>query len=313
MKTKILSIGGALPQKTLTNNDFIKLGLETSDEWITTRTGIKKRHICSNSNEIIQISTKACEQAIKNSPLTNKDIDLMIVATSTAPYSGFPSLACHLQNNLQLNPIPAFDISAACTGFNYALTIGQQFIENNTAKNVLIVAADALSSLVDWKDRSTCILFGDAAAAVILSQSKEQKILYSKLFSNGSDTGILTGDKENKIKMKGKQVFKNAVQYCISTIEECLEKTKLTIESFTHIIPHQANQRILDQLKLKLSIHDDQLISTVANYGNTSAASIPYALYELHKKNNLKKGDKIMMIGFGAGFTWGINLVEWSQ
>ena len=312
-KSKIISVASEVPSKKIHNNDFTKMGLDTNDEWIRSRTGIETRYICDQekNESILSLSSNAAQRAILKAKLSPNDIDMVIAATSTPPESAFPSLAARVQAECQIKMGPAFDISAACSGFNYALFTAEQFIATSQAKHILIVAADELSKLIDWKDRSTCVLFGDAATAVIVSQSEEQGILYSKIYANGKQAHILTGDTKNKISMDGKQVFKNVLNVSLPAINEALAHCKLTLDDITFVIPHQANQRIMDKLKEKLNLKNSQLISIINKYGNTSAASIPLALDKSLEKNKIKKNDILLMIGFGAGFTWGLNLVKW--
>lgn len=315
MKAKIKSVYGVFPSKVIQNNDFVtKYGLDTSDEWIKSRTGISQRYICKKNEDIVYLATNAAKGAIKKANINVNDIELILVSTSTSPYSGFPSLACLVQKELKMNHCPAFDINAACTGFSYAITIAQQFIENQQYKNILVISADTLSDLIDWTDRRTCILFGDAAGAVILqaTSNKNSGILFSEIKADGQQANILTGDKKHHIHMDGQRVFKTAINYCLPAIKNALNKTGLNLKNIKYIIPHQANQRILDQIKLKLKLSDTQLISSITNYGNTSSATIPTTLNLLDQKNQLQKDDILMLIGFGSGFTWGINIIKWS-
>jgi 3-oxoacyl-[acyl-carrier-protein] synthase-3 len=253
-------------------------------------------------------------------------VDLIILATSTPDHLLFPSTACILQRLLEIKrPIPAFDMSAACTGFNYAISTGAQFVASGSAKYVLVVAADVLSKFMDWKDRGTCILFGDGAGAVVLGPTASGcGILTSDLFSNGEFADILRAKhggsryslQENSplrplIEMEGKSVFKVAVNTVVPAIETVLAREGVAVSDIKLVVFHQANVRIIDMAKDRLGLSDDQLIITLPLYGNTSAASIPIALNEAVKQGRVVKGDLIVLVGFGAGFTWGVNLVRW--
>lgn len=323
----IIGLGKSLPQKILTNHDFVKMGLDTSDEWITERTGIKERHIAEANISTSDLAYEAGLAAIQDAGLTPNDIDLLIVATSTPDHPVFPSTAAILQHRLGLREVGAFDISAACTGFSYALTTAVQFIQTGFAKHVLVIGADCLSKNVDWEDRSVCILFGDGAGAAVVSEVKPTfGVLASGLFANGKDANVLivpaggsrTGisiealnNREHFIKMNGKAVYKLAVNYIIPAIESTLAKVGLSKTDINFFIPHQANFRIIQYACEKLGLREDQVYINLQKYGNTSAGSIPIALTEAKESGVLKEGDIIVLTGFGAGFTWGTNIIRW--
>lgn len=307
--SKILSTGYYIPKKIITNKDFVTQGLDTTEEWITTRTGILERHICETETTS-DMAFFAAENAIQNGSINTSDIDGIIVATSTPDFGGFPSVACQVQARLGLRAVPAFDISAACSGFNYALTTAHHFIRSGTSKNILVIGADALSKIVDWSDRGTCILFGDAAGAVILSETNEPGILYTELFSDGHEASILYVE-DNHIKMEGKAVFKVAINTVIPAIETALNQTGLTANDITYFIPHQANTRIIEKIGSHFGFNDQKTITNIQTLGNTSAASIPTALAQHNEKSPFKSGDILLLTGFGAGFTWGITLLKW--
>jgi 3-oxoacyl-[acyl-carrier-protein] synthase III len=323
----IIGIGKYLPEKIMKNEDFVKKGLDTSDKWIVERTGIKERRIIADGMASSDMAVEASKAAIENAGIKPEDIDLIIVATSTSDYQVFPSTACIVQDKLGLRNIGAFDLSAACTGFNYALTTGSQYVKTGYAKNVLVVCSDCLSRFMDWEDRSVCILFGDGAGAVVLSEVQEgYGILTSALFSDGSVSDILKVeaggsktpfsqdvlDKKNQfISMDGKAVFKIAVNKIVPTILNELKKAGLKPEDIDVFIPHQANLRIMNYAREKLGLKTEQLIINIDKYGNTSAASIPLALSDAFEENKIKEGDIIVTAGFGAGFTWGVNIIRW--
>ncbi len=307
--SKIVATGYYIPKKIISNNDLVTSGLNTTHEWIRERTGILERRIC-DTEKTSDMAYFSAQNALKNSNLEPEDIDLLIVATSTADFDGFPSVACQIQQKLGLRPIPAFDISAACSGFNYALTIASQFIQTNSAKYALVIGADALSKIVDWTDRSTAILFGDAAGAIILGPSETNGIIYSKLYSDGKEANILYV--ENKtIKMEGKAVFKTAINAIIPAIEAALKETQIKKEDITYFIPHQANTRIIEKISKHFNFSDTSVLLNIQTMGNTSAASIPTVLAQHNEKDPFRKGDILLLVGFGAGFTWGVTIIIW--
>ncbi len=327
MGTKLIGLGHFVPENKITNNYFTDiLGLETSEEWIKDRTGIETRYFTDPNTSSADIGTLAAENCIKNASIQTKDIDLILVATSTPDHIAFPSTACIIQEKLGCNNTPAFDISAACSGFSFALSTAQGFINSNMYKTILIIGVDCLSKITNMKDRTTCILFADAAGAAVLQKSDTNYLLYSKMYSDGSLGDILSvpkgGSKEpitneiieqNKhtIQMNGRAVFKIAIQKIIPAIEKGLSSINLSTKNIDYLICHQANQRILDNIASQLNLPSKKIISNVKKYGNTSAASIPLAMSEHHKSSPFKSGDIIVLAGFGAGFTWGINIIKW--
>lgn len=324
-RAKIKGLGKGIPQKKITNNYFVEQGLDTSNEWITTRTGIETRYF-ADSESTIDLAYEASIQAIRNANITTNDIEMIIVATTTPDYPSFPSTACLLQNKLECKHIPAFDVSAACSGFSYALNIASQFIATNAHKTILIVGADCLSKKVNFKDRTTCILFGDGAGAAVITASENNGILYSKCYSDGSEANSLiipsggtktplTKDslenQDHTIKMDGKNVFKLAVSKTVEGINAGLQSLNLTVDDINYLVCHQANQRILNKIQNQLNIPDNKLLSNLKKYGNTSSASIPILLTEKNNENQFKTNDIIVLAGFGAGFTWGITIIKW--
>lgn len=321
----IIGWGAYLPPKVLTNHDFVSMGLDTSDDWVFSRTGISERRVAEKGVATSDLAYAAAVSAIKSSGKTVSDIDAIIVATSTPDYTAFPSTACVLQKKLGLSSGFCFDIAAACTGFNYAFTTGVQYIQNKFCKTILVVAADCLSRLLNWEDRGTCVLFGDGAGAVVLSEVSEgYGILASSLHSNGEYADLLkvpsggslnpmTLDalnlKENTIVMDGKSVFKLAVHVLVESVQDTLVKAHLSTRDINYFIPHQANSRIIEYACEKLNLPAERSLLTLNKYGNTSAASIPITLSE--NAHRFKKGDIIVFSGFGSGFTWGTSVIRW--
>lgn len=324
MSAQISAFAHALPESEFTNDDLVRDGIDTSDEWVVERTGIKSRRIASSDQKTSDFAIIAAQNALDQAGLTATDIDLIILATTTPDHPGFPSTACIIQSRLGIPNCPAFDLSAACTGFNYALTIAEQFITTKKAKNALVIAADCLSKIMDWSDRTTCVLFGDGAGACIVSPNKDNKITYSEISSDGTLADILKVEKATRtdfhnktqahepvIKMKGKSVFKTAIELLVPKITDAIQNAGLTIEDIDHFILHQANTRILDKVAQKIGIPSEKMISNLDRFGNTSAASIPIATSEAISLGRIQKGDTLMMVGFGGGFTWGINIIRW--
>jgi len=306
----IIATGFSTPNKIVTNHDIQAMGIETTHDWIVSRTGIHERRIAEPFEQTSDFGAKAGQQALDRAGLAPADIDLLIVATSTPDFKHFPSVACLIQEKLGLGQIGAFDVSAACTGFSYALTTGAQYIMTGQSKKALIIGADCLSKIVDWSDRGTCILFGDGAGAVILSEVSEGGLLYSKLYSAGKYGDILCV-KEKYIHMQGRDVFKVAIENVIPAIKEALDAVNLTPDQISWFIPHQANERIMEHIAEKLGISKEKTISNIALYGNTSGASIPLVMAQEDAKGRFSKGDVIVSVGFGAGFTWGVNIFRW--
>ncbi len=312
---RIIGTGSYLPEKILTNDDLAQM-VDTSHEWISSRTGIRERRI-STGERSSDLATKAGERALKDAGIAAKDIDLIICATIT-PDSFMPSVACIVQDKLGAYKAAAFDLSAACTGMIYAMVIGQQFITNATYKNVMVIGAETLSKVLDWKDRSTCVLFGDGAAAVILSAGQDKKgIIASHLLADGSKKDLLTCrafpdmEDEGKINMQGQEVFKYAVRAITDNIKNILDKGNLKSEDIAWIIPHQANKRIIELAAKYCNMPIEKFYMNLDRYGNTSAASIGIALDEMIKEKKPKAGDKIILVGFGGGMTSGAILINW--
>ena len=325
MRTGILGVGKYLPSNVLTNADLEKM-IDTTDEWIVSRTGIKQRRIASENEATSDMATKAAKSALDNAGLTPEDIDLIIVATIT-PDMFFPSTACFLQNKLGAREVPAFDIAVACSGYIYGLTIADQFIKSGTYKHALVVAAEKLSAVTDWEDRSTCILFGDGAGAAVLGPVEEGGILGASLGSDGSKGDLLQlpagGSRmpasiktvENKlhtIKMEGNILFKHAVKMMADAALAVAEPLGLTGDDIDLIIPHQANIRILNAVAKRLGVDpNEKVYLNIEKYGNMSAASSAVALTEAVEEGRIKKGDTILLDAFGGGLTWGALLIEW--
>ena len=307
MYSKIISTGGYLPKKILTNKDLEKK-VDTTHEWILERTGIEQRHIADDKESTSSMATKAAEDALKNSNLKSDDIDLIIVATTT-PDQIFPSTACIVQNNLNINA-PAFDIQAACTGFIYALSVADNYIRTGFSKNILVIGAEKYSNLLDWSDRSTCVLFVDGAGAAILSANKDKGIISSLIHADGQYNDLLSVEK-NHIKMKGNEVFKVAVNTLSNLVDETLTKNNLDKSDIDWLVPHQANLRIIKATAKKLSMPLERVVVTVNKHANTSAASIPLALNEAVRDGRIKEDQVILLEAFGSGFTWGSVLLRY--
>jgi 3-oxoacyl-[acyl-carrier-protein] synthase-3 len=319
-KAKIIGVGSAVPDKVVTNNDLAKF-VETNDEWVRTRTGIQERRISDEKTATSDLAIAAAQKALKAAGLSAADLDLIIVGTTSPDYL-FPSVGCILQNKLGAAKAAAFDVSAACSGFNFALNVGASFIENGTYQNILVVGADTLTKYLDWKDRGTCVLFGDGAGAVVLTAADDGTgILASWLKAEGQNGHhlIMPGggsrDPEEKngrfITMDGKEVFKFAVRVLEESIREVLKKAGLKIEDVDLFIPHQANIRIINHTIKKMGLPKEKVYVNLHKYGNTSAASIPLALDEAIADGKIKKGDIIVLSGFGAGLTSGANVIKW--
>ena len=307
--SRIISTGSYLPEKILTNHDLEKM-VDTSHDWIFERTGINQRHIANDDESTVDMAYKASLKSIERSDISAKDIDMIIVATTT-PERAFPSTAVLLQNKLDIKDCFAFDVNAACTGFIYALDVADKYLKNNTINTILVIGAEKMSSLLDWSDRNTCVLFGDGAGAVILSSSNTPGIISSTIGSNGGYKDLLTVNPDSDfIEMKGNDVFKIAVNTMGKIARETLDENDLKIDDVDWLIPHQANSRIINAIAKKLSLPTGKIILTVGNHGNTSAASIPLAIDYAAQTGDLKKEDTILLEAFGAGFTWGSTLLK---
>lgn len=320
MKAKIIGTGSALPEKIVTNDDLSKI-VETNDAWIRERTGIEQRRVSEPVTATSDLALAAAQKALAAANLDSAELDLIIVGTTSPDYL-FPSVACLLAGKLGAVKAAGFDVSAACSGFNFALTTASKYLESGSHKNILVVGADTLTKYLDWSDRGTCILFGDAAGAVVLTASQDNSgILASWLKTESDLSGWLTmpgggsRDPEEKngrfIKMNGKEVFKFAVRVLEESIGKVLAQAGLAIDDIDLLIPHQANARIVDHVKKKLKLSDKKVFKNLEKYGNTSAASIPLALDEALQAGRIKKGDIVILSGFGAGLTCGANLVRW--
>ena len=314
--SKIIGVGSYLPKKLLTNKDLEK-SLDTTDEWITSRTGIKERHIVGPNEHTTDLAFEAARNAINNASINAKEVDLIIVATTT-PDKIFPSTACNVQTKLGIKNCPAFDVQAVCSGFIYALSIADKFIKTNSAKNILVIGADSMSKITDYTDRSNAILWGDGAGAVVLSASNEQGILSTHIHADGQHEELLHVPKTNvgnkiqqTIEMKGSQVFKIAVNTLDKIVDEALIANQLKKEDIDWLVPHQANIRILEATAKKLEMSMDKVIVTIDRHGNTSAASIPLALDDGIKSGKIKSGHLLLMEAFGGGFTWGSALIRY--
>lgn len=324
----ILGIGSYVPEKILTNSDLEKM-VDTSDEWITKRSGISERRLLPEGEPIYTMAAEAAKQAIKDSGLTPEEIDLIIVSTSTPDYFT-PTTSCMIQKETGAVNAAAFDLAAACTGFVYAMTVAQQFIETGYYKHVLLVGSEGMSRVVDWSDRSTCVLFGDGAGAIVLGPVEDgYGILSTYIGADGRDGSKVTipcltmteDDREkrktfqktNSIWQDGQEVFKFAVKIMPYAAEKVIEKSELKLEDIKYIIPHQANIRILESAAKRLGVALEKVYTTIKKFGNISSASIPVAMADAYKEKCLKKGDNLVLVGFGGGLTWGSAVVRWSK
>lgn len=309
----IIGVGSYLPTNVVTNQD-LELTLDTSDDWIRSRTGIEERRIATEEMDTSDMAIIAAKNALENGAINASEIDLILVATTTPDYA-FPSVACIVQEALGIPNIPAMDLSAACTGFIYAVVTGQQFIVSNTYKNVLVIGSEKFSKIIDWQDRNTAVLFGDGAGAVILSEVSEAKGILS--FDLGADgTGadhLLVDNKTNFVTMNGREVFKFAVRQMSESSLSVVSKAGLSTEDIDFLIPHQANTRIIDTARKRLGLSEDKVSTTVTKHGNTSAASIPLALASEIENGKINDGDVIIMVGFGGGLTWGSICLKWGK
>lgn len=323
-KVGIIGLGEYLPKKVLTNLDLEKM-VDTSDEWITTRTGIKERRIAEVSEATSDLATHAAKEALKEAKLKPQDLELIIVATIT-PDMPFPATACFVQNNLGAKNAVCFDISAACSGFVYALVAAQQFIVQGVYKNALVIGAEKLSSVTDWKDRNTCVLFGDGAGAAVLGETSSGGVLSSYLGSDGSSIDLLklpAGGSRNPaslktleagmhyIKMQGNELFKLAVQLMSKAAQVAIQRAGLKCADVDLLIPHQANIRIIMAMAKRVGLPQEKIYLNIEKYGNMSSASTITALCEAVKEGRVKKGDIILLDAFGAGLVWGACVIEW--
>jgi 3-oxoacyl-[acyl-carrier-protein] synthase-3 len=321
----IISVGSYVPEKVITNADLEKM-VETSDEWITTRTGIKQRRIAAETEYTSDMAAKAALLAMQRGNITADQIDLIIVATIT-PDMMFPATACLVQNKIGARRSAAFDVEAACSGFIYALEIGQQFIMSRTYETVLVVGAEKLSTIVDWKDRNTCVLFGDGAGAAILQHRTDAHgLLTACMGAEGDKAELLcmpgggsrcpaTAESVagglHFLRMDGKETFKNAVTAMCTAGREALRRCEIDISQIKCVIPHQANRRIIDAVSERLGVQPNQVFVNLDKYGNTSAASVAIALDEAVQQGRIQRGDLVLLVVFGAGLTWAAAVIEW--
>jgi len=321
----IAGVGAYVPERILTNADLEKM-VNTTDEWITSRTGIKERHIAAKDEFTSDLATKAALLAMKRAGVTPEQIDLIVVATIT-PDMPFPSTACLVQRKIGAFRAAAFDLEAACSGFIYGLEVAQQFIMSRTYDTVLVIGAEKLSSIVDWEDRNTCVLFGDGAgAAVLQNRPGAHGLLTAVMGADGRKSDLLfmaaggsrcpataesVSSRMHYLKMEGKETFKNAVQAMVTAASEALRRCELDISRIKCIIPHQANRRIIDAVGDRLGAKPEQLFANLHKFGNTSAASVAIALDEAVTTGRVQAGDLILRVVFGAGLTWGAAVIEW--
>ncbi len=321
LHARIIGTGSYLPEKIVTNDDLAKI-VDTTDSWIQERTGIKQRHIVADDEFTVDLAEHASRRAIEAAGIDASEIDLIVLATTTADQV-FPSTACLLQSRLGCQGGPAFDIQAVCTGFVYALSVAEKFVATGTSKKALVVGAETFSRILDWTDRNTCVLFGDGAGAVVLEASEEPGILSTHLHANGDYSKLLhvpSGVSNNLaavqegrayVEMEGSDVFKMAVKKMGEVVIEALDANNLAKSDVDWLVPHQANQRIIAATAKKLGMTMDKVVLTVAEHGNTSAASIPLALDAAVRQNRIKAGETILIEAFGGGFTWGSALIRY--
>jgi 3-oxoacyl-[acyl-carrier-protein] synthase-3 len=321
----IAGVGSCVPERIVTNAEIEKM-VETTDEWITSRTGIKQRRIAAENEFTSDLGAKAAQRAMDKAGITADQIDLIIVATIT-PDMPFPSTACLVQQKIGAHRAAAFDLEAACSGFIYGLEVGQQFIMSHTYDTVLVIGAEKLSSIINWKDRNTCVLFGDGAGAAILqSRPNTHGLLTACMGADGSKADLLSmpgggsrcpatvasvNDGLHFLRMEGKETFKNAVNAMCSAANEVLRRCEIDITQIKCVIPHQANRRIIEAVGERLAAKPEQVFINLDKYGNTSAASVAIALDEAVDSGAIQRGDLILLVVFGAGLTWGAAVIEW--
>ena len=321
----ITGCGSFAPEKILTNADLAKR-VNTSDEWITARTGIKVRHITTDSETTAYLATEAAKKALVMANLDPAELEIIIVATIT-PEMVFPSTASFVQRALDARKAWVFDLAAACSGFVYGLAIVQQFLENDRFKNALVIGAETLSKITNWDDRTSCILFGDGAGAVVLERSKDKNkgIIYSTMYSDGNcwealncqaygsrypAAKELADPKKIYMEIKGREVYQQAVRRIVETITQCLQQCNLTIDDIAMVISHQMNARIIESAAKRLNLPSEKVFLNIAEYGNTSAASVPIAFDGCFRQGKIKSGDIVIFVAFGAGLTWGANVIQ---
>lgn len=325
MRARIIGTGSAVPDKVLTNFDLEKM-VDTSDEWITTRTGIKERRIAGEGEYTSTFATKAAERALEMAGIKADELDLVIVGTVTPDFP-FPATSCLVQNNIKAVNAAAFDVTAACSGFLYGLSVAEKFIRTGTVKKALVIGAEVLSRIIDWSDRNTCLLFGDGAGAVVVEACEGDKgVLSTHIHSDGSFWELLylpacgsrnpatqkaVDDRLVYLTMQGNEVFKLAVRAMGEVAHEALSASGMTPADIDLFIPHQANRRIIDAIGKRLGLAEDRVFVNLDRYGNTSAASIPIALDEANRSSRIKEGDIVLFDAFGGGLTWGAALMRW--
>ena len=321
MYSRIAGTGRHLPKKVLTNADLEKM-VETTDEWIRTRTGIERRHVVSDGETTLTLCEHAAREAMEAAGVGPGDIDLIIIGTTT-PDQVFPNMGCLLQERLDIHGCPAFSIEAACTGFIYALSMADQFVRDGKASHALVVGGETLSNIIDWSDRGTCVLFGDGAGAVVLEASDEPGIMSTHLHADGAykdllyfPTGVGKGFDSLRagadfVQMRGNEVFKVAVNTLGGIVEETLAANQMTKSDLDWLIPHQANIRIIKAIARKLDMPMEQVILTIQDHGNTSTASVPMALDVAVREGKIRRGDVLLLEAFGGGFTWGSALLRY--
>jgi 3-oxoacyl-[acyl-carrier-protein] synthase-3 len=317
--------GSHVPDKILTNADLSKM-VDTSDEWITTRTGIKERHIASDEETTALLATEAAKNALAKANLRADEVEVIIVATIT-PEMVFPSTANFVQRALGAKNAWVFDLAAACSGFVYGVSIVQQFLESGRCKNGIVIGAETLTKITNWQDRTSCILFGDGSGAVVLQGRKDgdSGILYSNMYSDGTRWEALncqaygsrypadkklTDPKKIYMEIKGREVYQQAVRRIVESVKDCLKKCNLCIEDVSMVISHQMNARIIESASKRLKLPDEKVFINITQYGNTSAASVPIAFDDCMRQGKLKKGDIVIFVAFGAGLTWGANVIR---
>lgn len=318
---RVVGTGGYLPDKVLTNHDLEKM-VETTDQWIVERTGIRKRHIAADGETCCDLAEQASRRALDAAGMKASELELIVVATTT-PDQVFPSTACLLQERLNVHGCAAFDVQAVCTGFVYALGIADKFVRTGSARRALVIGAETVSRIIDWKDRATCVLFGDGAGAVVLAADNAPGVVSSHLHADGQykdllhvPAGVSKGyskviNGEAYLQMQGSEVFKVAVTTLGRIVDETLEANGLKKSDIQWLVPHQANVRIIAATAKKLGMSMDQVVMTVDRHGNTSAASIPLAFDEAVRDGRIKRGDNVLMEAFGGGFTWGSVLLKY--
>lgn len=310
MKIGITGIGSFLPENRVTNVDLEKR-MDTSDEWIRTRTGIEARHLADAEVSVSDMATRAAERALLSAGVSIDEIDAIICATATAP--SFPATACIVQANLNAKKAVAFDVSAACSGFIFAMDTAKGLMQSKGFKRTLVIGAEKMGNMIDWDDRSTAVLFGDGAGAVVLAEDEVASIDSIILGSDGTGGKFLYENEDGKIVMNGREVFKFAVRKMPDIVVEALEQAGKSLEDLDMLVPHQANRRIIDAAIERLGLEESKVIVTIQDHANTSAASIPLALAQAVKSGKVKTGQTIVIAGFGAGLTWGASCITWKN